>query len=65
MPACINGLFSAYGTMILKIKHVLAARKLKMSEYDHYIKYLKPKAYTTRKAKAQKKRQNHKKSHLK
>lgn len=65
LPAVINGLISAYAIMILKLKHVHGAKKLGISENEYYLKYLKPKAYTTRKAKEQKKAQNKKKSHLK
>lgn len=42
LPACINGLISAYGVMITKIIHIRAAKKMNMSEYAHYLKYLKP-----------------------
>jgi len=43
-----NGLISAYGTMIMKIKHMKAAKKLKLSEVEYYEKYLKPKAKATK-----------------
>ncbi len=42
IPAMINGLISAYGVMITKIIHMRAAKKMKMTEYAHYLKYLKP-----------------------
>lgn len=51
LPAVINGLISAYGTMILKIKHVRAAKKLGLTEMQYYVKYLKPKAWSSRKKK--------------
>lgn len=54
LPAVINGLISAYAVMILKVKHVIAAKKKGMTEYAYYLKYLKPKAYTTKKAKKNK-----------
>ncbi len=56
LPAVINGLISAYAVMILKLKHVIAAKKKGMSESEYYLKYLKPKAYTTKK---EKKNKNH------
>lgn len=40
----LNGLISAYGTMIMKIKHMKAAKKLGISEVEYYEKYLKPTA---------------------
>lgn len=51
IPPIFNGLISAYGTMILKIKHVRAAKKLGLTEEQHYLKYLKPKALSSRKKK--------------
>lgn len=51
LPAIFNGLISAYGTMILKVKHVRAAKKLGLTEEQHYLKYLKPKALSSRKKK--------------
>lgn len=51
LPAILNGLISAYGTMILKIKHVRAAKKLGLTEMQYYEKYLKPKALSSRKKK--------------
>lgn len=51
LPAIINGLISAYGTMILKVKHVRAAKKLGLTEMQYYEKYLKPKALSSRKKK--------------
>lgn len=56
LPAVINGLISAYAVMILKLKHIMAAKKKGMTEYEYYLKYLKPKAYTTKK---EKKNKNH------
>ena len=49
LPAVINGLISAYGVMILKIKHMRAAKKLGISEMQYYLKYLKPIARSTKK----------------
>ncbi|MBQ0045477.1 MAG: hypothetical protein KBS35_01120 [Mycoplasma sp.] len=49
LPAVINGLISAYGVMILKIKHVRAAKKLGLTEEKYYQKYLKPKSWEMRK----------------
>lgn len=51
LPAIINGLISAYGIMILKVKHVKAAKKLGLTEMQYYEKYLKPKALSSRKKK--------------
>ena len=48
LPAIINGLISAYGVMILKIKHCKAAKKLGITEIQYYQKYLKPKAWVNR-----------------
>lgn len=48
LPACINGLISAYGVMTIKIIHVRAAKKANMTEYAHYVKYLKPKSLAVR-----------------
>lgn len=48
IPAIINGLISAYGVMITKIIHMRAAKKANMTEYAHYIKYLKPKSLAVR-----------------
>ncbi|XQP55769.1 MAG: hypothetical protein ACOQNY_03110 [Mycoplasmoidaceae bacterium] len=42
LPAVINGLISAYGVMILKVKHIITAKKLGMTEIEYYEKYLKP-----------------------
>lgn len=54
LPAVINGLISAYGVMILKIKHCKAAKKLGLTELQYYQKYLKPKAWVNRKKKNKK-----------
>ena len=51
LPAIINGLISAYGVMITKIIHMRAAKKMNMTEYAHYVKYLKPKAIWTKRKK--------------
>ena len=48
LPACINGLISAYGVMIIKIIHMRAAKKAHMTEYAHYLKYLKPRSLAVR-----------------
>lgn len=48
LPAIINGLISAYGVMITKIIHLRAAKKLKISEREHFEKYLKPKSLAVR-----------------
>lgn len=48
LPAIINGLVSAYGVMITKIIHVRAAKKMKMTEHEHFEKYLKPKSLAIR-----------------
>lgn len=48
LPAIINGLISAYGVMITKIIHMRAAKKANMTEYAHYLKYLKPKSLAVR-----------------
>lgn len=54
LPAVINGLISAYGVMILKIKHCRAAKSLGLTEVQYYQKYLKPKAWVNRKKKNKK-----------
>lgn len=54
LPAVINGLVSAYGVMILKVKHGRAAKKLGISEEQYYQKYLKPKSLAYRRAKKKK-----------
>lgn len=48
LPAIINGLISAYGVMITKLIHVRAAKKMKMTEREHFEKYLKPKSLAVR-----------------
>lgn len=55
LPAILNGLISAYGVMILKIKHMKAAKKLGLTEVQYYLKYLKPIARSTKKELARKK----------
>lgn len=54
LPAVINGLISAYGVMILKIKHCREAKRLGLTEIQYYQKYLKPKAWVNRKKKNKK-----------
>ena len=49
MPIVFNGLISAYGVMILKLKHIYQAKKLGMTEEEHYLKYLKPRAWNSKK----------------
>ncbi|XQP54875.1 MAG: hypothetical protein ACOQNV_01935 [Mycoplasmoidaceae bacterium] len=48
IPAIINGLISAYGVMITKIIHMRTAKKLRISEREHFEKYLKPKSLAVR-----------------
>lgn len=59
LPAIINGLISAYGVMILKIKYSRAAKKLGLTEIQYYEKYLKPKALATRKQAKKHKKNSH------
>ncbi len=50
-PMLMSGLTPSYGIMILKLKHVHAAKKLGLTEMQYYLKYLKPTARSTRKKK--------------
>lgn len=49
VASVLNGLISAYGTMIMKIKHMKAAKKLGISELEYYEKYLKPQVKSKKK----------------
>lgn len=51
LPAVINGLISAYAVMILKIKHVVAAKRRGMTEAEYYEKHLKYLARPSKKEK--------------
>lgn len=55
LPAILNGLISAYGVMILKVKHVIGAKKHGMTELKYYEKYLRPKSMAAKKSKNKKK----------
>lgn len=51
---CINGLAWCYGTMIIKIKNVKAAKKLNISEEEYYLTHIKPVIDAKNKAKKHK-----------